>query len=147
MTQRRFLISATAAAMMSLAAISPVNGASSAMPSGDGPAKASLAAMLAQYGIDNKDPYSLLTAAPISDGLKANVAKQAPVKLTKGAKPETYDPLALLKLAKGYAAGTDASLTAAIDVETKNVSATQAVCYYQYYCNGWGYCWYQYYCY
>jgi len=28
----------------------------------------------------------------------------------------------------------------------KNVSATQAVCYYEYYCN-YGYCWYQYYCY
>ena len=147
MTHRRLMFSVAAAAVMSLAAISPVDAASSAMPSGDGPAKASLAAMLAQYGIDNKDPYSLLTAARIIDGLKANVAKQTPIKLTKGAKPESYDPLALLKLAKGYASGTDASLAAAIDVETKNVSATQAVCYYQYYCNGWGYCWYQYYCY
>ena len=147
MTNKRALISVTAFVFAAMATIAPAIAASSAMPSGDGPAKASLAAMLAQYGIQNKDPYSLLTAARIIDGLRSNVAKQTPVKLAKGAKPETYDPLALLKLARGYASQSDTALVDAIDVETKHVSATQAVCYYQYYCNGWGYCWYQYYCY
>ncbi|MEJ0043038.1 MAG: hypothetical protein WDM81_12895 [Rhizomicrobium sp.] len=64
-----------------------------------------------------------------------------------GGKPQTYDPLALLKLAKSYATGPNASLASAIDAEMKNVSSTQATCLYQYYCNAWGYCWYEYYCY
>ena len=50
-------------------------------------------------------------------------------------------------MAKNYATGPNASLAAAIDAEIKNVSSTQATCYYQYYCNAWGYCWYEYYCY
>jgi hypothetical protein len=41
----------------------------------------------------------------------------------------------------------NASLASAIDGEMKAVSSTQAVCYYSYYCNAWGYCWYAYRCY
>ena len=110
----------------------------------DGVARANLAATLAQYGMANHDASTLLAAAHIINGLKSNVGKQA---ATAGnGKPEAYDPLTLLKLAKTYA-GSNTSLVAAIDTEIKNVSATQAVCYYSYYCNGWGYCWYAYRCY
>jgi len=110
----------------------------------DGAARANLAATLAQYGTANHDPAALLAAAHIINGLKANVAKQT--KTAGAGKPESYDALSLLKLAKTYATGANASLASAIDGEMKNVSATQAVCYYEYYCN-YGYCWYQYYCY
>jgi hypothetical protein len=110
----------------------------------DGVARANLAATLAQYGMANHDASTLLAAAHIINGLKSNVGKQS---ATAGnGKPEAYDPLTLLKLAKTYA-GSNTSLVAAIDTEIKNVSATQAVCYYSYYCNGWGYCWYAYRCY
>jgi hypothetical protein len=110
----------------------------------DGVARANLAATLAQYGMANHDASTLLAAAHIINGLKSNVGKQS---ATAGnGKPEAYDPLTLLKLAKTYA-GSNASLVGAIDTEIKNVSATQAVCYYSYYCNGWGYCWYAYRCY
>ncbi len=110
----------------------------------DGAERANLAATLAQYGTANHDPAALLAAAHIINGLKANVAKQT--KTAGTGKPESYDALSLLKLAKTYATGANASLASAIDGEMKNVSATQAVCYYEYYCN-YGYCWYQYYCY
>jgi hypothetical protein len=120
--------------------------AKEATPPPDGVAKANLAATLAQYGEINHDPASLLAAAHIINGLKSNVAVKTPTTKT-GAKAESYDPLTLLKLAKTYATGANASYAAAIDVEMKQVSATQAVCAYQYYCNGWGYCWYEYYCY
>ena len=110
----------------------------------DGVARANLASTLAQYGMANHDAATLLAAAHIINGLKSNVGKQT---ATAGnGKPEAYDPLTLLKLAKTYA-GSNTSLVAAIDTEIKNVSATQAVCYYSYYCNGWGYCWYAYRCY
>jgi hypothetical protein len=110
----------------------------------DGAARANLAATLAQYGTANHDASSLLAAAHIINSLKSNVGKQTAT--TGDGKPEAYDPLTLLKLAKTYA-GDDKALASAIDVEMKNVSATQAVCYYSYYCNGWGYCWYAYRCY
>lgn len=118
--------------------------AKEATPAPDGAARANLAATLAQYGTANHDPAALLAAAHIINGLKANVAKRTAA--GGGAKPESYDPIMLLKLAKTYATGSNASLASAIDGEMKNVSATQAVCYYEYYCN-YGYCWYQYYCY
>ena len=110
----------------------------------DGAARANLAATLAQYGTANHDASSLLAAAHIINSLKSNVGKQTAT--TGNGKPEAYDPLTLLKEAKTYAAGNTA-LLGAIDTEMKNVSATQAVCYYSYYCNGWGYCWYAYRCY
>lgn len=110
----------------------------------DGVARANLAATLAQYGMANHDAATLLAAAHIINGLKSNVGKQ--MATSGNGKPEAYDPLTLLKAAKTYA-GSNASLVAAIDTEMKNVSATQAVCYYSYYCNGWGYCWYAYRCY
>jgi hypothetical protein len=107
-------------------------------------ASASLAASLAQYGLDKHDPASLLAAAHIINGLKANVAKPMPA--AAGAKPESYDPMMLLKTAKTYATGANAALAAAIDGEMKNVSSTQAVCYYQYYLY-YGYYYYRYVCY
>jgi hypothetical protein len=110
----------------------------------DGAARANLAATLAQYGTANHDASSLLAAAHIINSLKSNVGKQTAT--TGDGKPESYDPLSLLKLAKSYA-GDNKALAEAIDAEMKNVSATQAVCYYSYYCNGWGYCWYAYRCY
>ena len=138
------LIRAAAIAAFATAVSFAPTAAKEATPAPDGAARANLAATLAQYGTANHDPAALLAAAHIINGLKANVAKQT--KTTGGGKPESYDALSLLKLAKTYATGANASLASAIDGEMKNVSATQAVCYYEYYCN-YGYCWYQYYCY
>ena len=138
------LILAAAVAGLAMAASFDTTTAKEAMPAPDGAARANLAATLAQYGTVNHDPAALLAAAHIINGLKANVAKHTTV--GAGAKPESYDALSLLKLAKTYATGPNAPLASAIEGEMKNVSATQAVCYYEYYCN-YGYCWYQYYCY
>lgn len=135
-----------AAAAFTMAGSLIATNAKEATPPPDGVAKANLAATLAQYGEANHDPASLLAAAHIINGLKSNVAVKTAMK-EGGGKPESYDPLTLLKLAKTYATGANASLAGAIDTEMKAVSATQAVCYYQYYCNAWGYCWYEYYCY
>src|SRR5581483_1449841 len=71
-------------------------------------ASATLAASLAQYGLDKHDPSALLAAAHIINGLKANVAKPQPT--AAGTKPESYDPMMLLKTAKNYATGPNASL-------------------------------------
>ncbi|MGZ5924240.1 MAG: hypothetical protein ACXWLC_06255 [Rhizomicrobium sp.] len=139
----KLILAAAVAGLTMVASFAPTM-AKEGTAAPDGAARANLAATLAQYGIANKDPASLLAAAHIINGLKANVAKQSPA--AGGAKPESYDALTLLKLAKSYATGPNASLESAIEGEMKNVSATQAVCYYQYYCN-YGYCWYQYYCY
>jgi hypothetical protein len=135
-----------AAALAALATVVSLTSTAAKEATGapDGAARANLAATLAQYGTANHDPAALLAAAHIINGLKANVAKQT--KASGAGKPESYDALSLLKLAKTYATGANASLSSAIDGEMKNVSATQAVCYYEYYCN-YGYCWYQYYCY
>lgn len=138
------LIRAAAIAAFATAASLAPTAAKEATGAPDGAARANLAATLAQYGTANHDPAALLAAAHIINGLKANVAKQT--KTAGTGKPESYDALSLLKLAKTYATGANASLASAIDGEMKNVSATQAVCYYEYYCN-YGYCWYQYYCY
>ena len=137
---------ALAIAVSSFAAISTVGSfaATDKVAPEDGAARANLAATLAQYGTPNHDASSLLAAAHIINSLKSNVGKQTAT--TGDGKPASYDPLTLLKEAKTYAAGNTA-LMAAIDTEMKNVSATQAVCYYSYYCNGWGYCWYAYRCY
>jgi hypothetical protein len=145
MRLNKFIAAATVASFAFAGTFSATT-AKEATPPPDGVAKAQLAATLAQYGEANHDPASLLAAAHIINGLKSNVAMKTPMKDGAG-QPESYDPLTLLKLAKTYATGPNASLAAAIDTEMKAVSATQAVCYYQYYCNGWGYCWYQYYCY
>jgi len=137
------LSAASVAAVIMISCLTPT-AAKEGAAAPDGAARANLAATLAQYGTANHDPAALLAAAHIINGLKANVAKQS--KMPGGGKPESYDALSLLKLAKTYATGANASLASAIDGEMKNVSATQAVCYYEYYCN-YGYCWYQYYCY
>ena len=76
-------------------------------------ARANLAASLAQYGEASHDPASLLAAAHIINGLNANVGTQKPT--TGEGKPQAYDPMTLLKLAKTYATGPNASLAAAID--------------------------------
>lgn len=143
MISRNLILAATVAAFTTVSAFAPTP-AKEATGAPDGAARANLAATLAQYGTANHDPAALLAAAHIINGLKANVAKQT--KMAGAGKPESYDALSLLKLAKTYATGANASLASAIDGEMKNVSATQAVCYYEYYCN-YGYCWYQYYCY
>lgn len=144
MSYRKYIAAAVVAAF-ALAATGAGSAKEAEAPA-DGLQKAQLAATLAAYGEANHDPATLLAAAHLINGLKSNVGTMksgAP-----GSKPTaTYDPLTLLKMAKNYATGPNASLAAAIDAEIKNVSATQAVCYYQYYCNAWGYCWYQYYCY
>jgi len=141
----KFIAAATVAGFTMLASFAPTSAKETAAPP-EGVQKAQLAATLAAYGEANHDPATLLAAAHLINSLKSNVGTMksgAP-----GAKPaSTYDPLTLLKMAKNYATGPNASLAAAIDAEMKNVSATQAVCYYQYYCNAWGYCWYEYYCY
>jgi hypothetical protein len=144
MRYRKF-IAAAAVVAFSLAATGAGSAKETAAPP-EGVQKAQLAATLAAYGEANHDPATLLAAAHLINGLKSNVG------LMKSGAPGTkpaasYDPLTLLKLAKSYATGANASLAGAIDTEMKNVSSTQATCYYQYYCNAWGYCWYEYYCY
>jgi len=141
----KFIAAATVAGFTMLASFVPTTAKETAAPP-EGVQKAQLAATLAAYGEANHDPATLLAAAHLINGLKSNVGTMKSG--AAGAKPTaTYDPLTLLKMAKTYATGPNASLAAAIDAEIKNVSATQAVCYYQYYCNAWGYCWYEYYCY
>ena len=140
----KFLLAAAFAGFTMVSTLGPTAAKESEAPA-DGVARANLAATLAQYGEANHDPASLLAAAHIINGLKSNVAVQKPA--VGAGKLTAYDPMNLLKLAKTYATGPNASLAAAIDGEMKNVSSTQAVCYYQYYCNAWGYCWYAYQCY
>jgi hypothetical protein len=144
MTYKKFILAAAVASFTLAGTFSAGSAKETAAPE-DGVARANLAATLAQYGTANHDPASLLAAAHIINGLKANVALQKAGGMGKPA--GAYDPMALLKLAKSYATGPNASLASAIDGEMKAVSSTQAVCYYQYYCNAWGYCWYAYQCY
>jgi hypothetical protein len=142
----KFIAAAAIAGFTMVASFGPTTAKETAAPP-EGAQKAQLAATLAAYGMANHDPATLLAAAHIINGLKSNVGTMKG-STAAGTKPAaTYDPLSLLKLAKSYATGPNASLASAIDTEMKNVSATQAVCYYQYYCNAWGYCWYEYYCY
>ncbi len=143
MMYRKFILAAAVAGFTLAGTLSAGTAKETAAPE-DGVARANLAATLAQYGTANHDPASLLAAAHIINGLKANVGT---MKSGAAGKPQAYDPITLLKLAKTYATGPNASLASAIDTEMKAVSSTQAVCYYQYYCNAWGYCWYAYQCY
>ncbi|MBL6940303.1 MAG: hypothetical protein ISS15_18980 [Alphaproteobacteria bacterium] len=113
-------------------------------------ARAHLAATMAEYGMANHDAATLLAAAHIINGLKANVVKMSGSQDHRTGKPvATYDPLELLKLAKIYAASSDASLLTAINAEMRNVRSTQATCSYQDYCtqDAPPYCWQEYYCY
>lgn len=141
MSYRKFVIAAAVAGAL-LTSFSPTFAKEEAPP--EGAAAAALASNLAQYGTMHKDPAALLAAAHIMNGLKANVSK--PTETAAGAKPASYDPLALLKLAKSYATGANASLAAAIDGEMKAVSSTQYTCYYQYYYY-YGVLYYRYVCY
>ena len=139
----KFFLAAAVASLTMVASFAPTAAMESKQPP-DGGASANLASTMAQYGLANHDPATLLAAAHIINGLKVNVAKPMP---TAGAgKPDSYDPMALLKLAKTYATGANASLASAIDGEMKNVSSTQSVCYYQYYYY-YGYYYYRYVCY
>jgi hypothetical protein len=139
----KLILAAAVAGLTMVAAFAPTT-AKEAAPPPDGAAIANLASTMAQYGTTNHDPATLLAAAHIINGLKANVSK--PMQTAGAGKPEAYDPMALLKLAKSYATGPNASLASAIDGEMKNVSSTQAVCYYQYYYY-YGYYYYRYVCY
>jgi hypothetical protein len=139
----KLMLAAVAASLTMITSFAPTT-AMESKQSPEGPASANLASTMAQYGMANHDPATLLAAAHIINGLKANVAKP---QMAEGAgKPQAYDPMALLKLAKTYATGANASLASAIDGEMKNVSSTQAVCYYQYYYY-YGYYYYRYVCY
>lgn len=143
MSYRKFVIAVAVAGAL-LTSFAPTSAKEEAGPAPEGAAAAALASNLAQYGTMHKDPAALLAAAHIMNGLKANVSK--PTETAAGAKPASYDPLALLKLAKGYATGANASLAAAIDTEMKAVSSTQYTCYYQYYYY-YGVLYYRYVCY
>ncbi len=138
----KMLIAGAVAGLAFIASVAATSASDAASPP-DGVANASLASSMAEYGMAHHDPATLLAAARIMDGLKANVTKPMG---TGGAKPESYDPMTLLKLAQSYSTGADASLAAAIGDEMKNVSTTQAVCYYQYYYY-YGYLYYRYICY
>jgi hypothetical protein len=142
----KLILAAAVAGLTMVASFAPTAATEATAPA-DGIAKANLAATLAQYGMANHDPATLLAAAHIINGLKSNVAKQTPMADGSGKPTSTYDPLTLLKMAKTYATGPNASLASAIDGEMKNVSSTQMVCYYAYSCNAWGYCVYAYRCY
>ena len=138
----KILFAGAVAGFAFIASLASTNAKDASSPP-DGVANASLASSMAEYGMAHHDPATLLAAARIMDSLKANVTKPMG---TEGAKPETYNPMTLLKSAQSYSTGADASLAAAINDEMKNVSTTQAVCYYQYYYY-YGYLYYRYLCY
>lgn len=105
-------------------------------------AKATLAAQTAQFGIDNKDPFALLSAAEMLRHVKGKVAVLDAHSAGK-AKPSTYDSVALLKAAKALAAA-DADLTKVIDGKLAQAGKGQGWydSYGNYYCV-WGW-WYEY---
>jgi hypothetical protein len=104
---------------------------------------------LLKYGRDNKDAYALLTAYRMIAKMPAQPEKKgaadaAEAAQDKGAKKVDADPAIILDEAAKYAAG-DASLLAQIDKARKELP-TKRGCWYQWFCNAWGYCWTRFVC-
>ncbi len=135
----------------SLAAKSPSSTAS-AMAKADPAekAKSQFAAQTAKYGMDNKDPYALVSAANMIMGLKSKVVVLESGNAGNKNAPG-YDPVSLLKAAKTLAAA-DADLSKAIDAKLAQAGKGQGywvngtyvyVCdyYWEYGAYGWGWYW------
>jgi hypothetical protein len=92
------------------------------------------------YGQENQDPVALLTAVRMLNDLGAHVAQPSLSSAPVGEQQQpTYDPVALLEEAQGYAAG-DEQLIAMIDAEMDTIESSRWVCYWEYYCDAWGWC-------
>jgi hypothetical protein len=92
------------------------------------------------YGQDNQDPLALVTAVRMLNDLGANVAQPSADAAPVGEQQQpVYDPVALLEEAEGYAAG-DQELIAMIDAEMDTIESSRWVCYWEYYCDAWGWC-------
>lgn len=99
------------------------------------------------YGQQNQDPVALLTAVRMLNDLGAHVAQPSTDAAPTGEQSQpVFDPVALLEEAEGYATGNDA-LLAMIDEELNSVESSRWVCYWEYYCDAWGWCEYVEICY
>lgn len=104
-------------------------------------------ARVIDYGQQNQDPLALVTAVRMLNDLGAHVAQPNPdAQSVEGQQQPSYDPVALLEEAEGYAAG-DPQLIAMIDAEMDSIETSRWVCYWEYYCDAWGWCNYYEVCY
>ena len=95
---------------------------------------------LVKFGQKNKDAVSLLSAARLMMDTGEGVAASGKV----GEKP--YSAEALLDEAAGYAKDNQ-PLAALIKTERVRAGNAKWVCYWAWWCDGWGNCWYKYVCY
>ena len=101
---------------------------------------------LLKFGRDNKDAYALLTAVRMIAKLpepKAKEDKKAAEK-EKAEKVEV-NPSVILDEAVKYA-GNNKELLAEID-KTRQSLPNKKACWYEWFCNYYGYCWYKGSCY
>ncbi|MGF1625514.1 MAG: hypothetical protein ACFCVH_11575 [Alphaproteobacteria bacterium] len=92
------------------------------------------------YGQENQDPLALVTAVRMLNDLGAHVAQPGAQSEPTGEQSQPmYDPVALLEEAQGYATGND-QLIAMIDAEMDNIESSRWVCYWEVYCDAWGWC-------
>ena len=92
------------------------------------------------FGQANHDPLALITAVRMLNDLGANVAIPGTDAGATGEQSQpVFDPVALLEEAEGYAGG-DAQVMAMIDAEMDGIESSRWVCYWEYYCDSWGWC-------
>jgi hypothetical protein len=104
-------------------------------------------ARVVAFGQENHDPLALITAVRMLNDLGANVAIPGTDTGATGEQSQpVFDPVALLEEAEGYA-GEDAELMAMIDAEMDSIESSRWVCYWEYYCDAWGWCEYLEVCY
>lgn len=97
-------------------------------------------ARVVAFGQQNQDPLALITAVRMLNDLGANVAiPGTDVGATGEQSQPVFDPVALLEEAESYAAG-DAEVLAMIETEMDSVESSRWVCYWEYYCDSWGWC-------
>lgn len=94
---------------------------------------------LVKYGHAKKDALSLLTAARLMIDNGIGVAPSGK------ANEKPFSAEALLDEAAGYT--KDAGLTALIKADRARAGNAKWVCYWAWFCDGWGNCWYKYVCY
>ncbi len=99
------------------------------------------------FGQEHQDPLALLTAVRMLNDLGAHVAMPGAQSEPTGEQAQQmFDQVALLEEAEGYAAG-DAELVAMIDAEMDNIESSRWVCYWEVYCDAYGWCEYVEVCY
>ena len=99
------------------------------------------------FGQENQDPLALLTAVRMLNDLGAHVAMPGSQAQPTGEQAQQmYDQVALLEEAEGYAAGNE-QLVAMIDAEMDNIESSRWVCYWEVYCDAYGWCEYVEVCY